>query len=324
MIRRFPLLPALILAVLVAPAVAQKDRNRNYEAERRYLESLRREIRNIESNISKMESSIDDRKKQLADAPKTIDPAVKEMNENEKRHEKAKDALPDARFKLDDAQKKVSEVMKSLRNEYDGADELDAQEKKIEEARTKRDALREKAVANMKANPEHEVLTKLVNQARIRVKVIKEQVEDGKGLSSDLIDASTELLNYETQLDAIEEGVLSKNEAYKKAEKDLEEAENTLDYLRMRMSEKLRTNPEFKSAEDKLAAAKEAFILAQKEVQEAARARFDAVAKVNKLKSQVRSFEADTNRLIAQKASLENQLRVKEQRARDYERSIRR
>ena len=66
----------------------------------------------------------------------------------------------------------------------------------------------------------------------------------------------------------------------------------------------------------------EAIRAATRELQATSKARIEASSTVSKLKSQVKEFERDTQRLEARRKAMEAQLRVKEQRANDYARGI--
>ena len=315
---------ALTASASITVAQNNNDRQRVEEAQRRQLENLRREVRDLERTVKQVEEEIESRQKQLADAPKTINPAEKALKEAEQRQEKAGNVIAGLRKRVDDAQAKELNVLRSLKSEFAGADELDAAEAKLEASIKRMDQARESGVAKLAKDARYKAAHERVETARIRIDVLNEQREAGRVSSTDVADAGTLLFQFQKELDAMEARVLADNEAYQQASKEVEEARKTLAYLRAQMIEKVKTNPEYAQAEKELAQAREAFGEATREVAEAGKARAEASGTLSRLKAQVQEFERDTQRLKSRREVLQSQLRAKERRVSDYARSIRR
>ena len=315
---------ALLVPSMASVVHAQKDRDRarDLEAERRQLENLRKEVRELERSVTQIERDIEDRKKQLAEAPKTINPAEKALKEAEHRQEKAKGVMPDAKKHVDDADAKVNAVLKGLKSQYEGAAELDAAEVKLTEARAQLEEAKRVGVEKLKNDAGYKAAKNRVEISQARVDAINEQREAGNASSTDLAEASSLLLRYQLELDELEGKVLASDQRYSKAKNEADEAEKTLTYLRGQMVEKLKNHAEYSAAVAALAAAREKYGEAMKEMQESSKIRAEASGNLSKLKAQVKSFAADTERLQSRKEALKAQLRQKERRADDYARQI--
>lgn len=316
----------LILTTLAPPVAAQfgRDRSRNYDAERRQLENMRREVANLERDITKLDGEIENRQQQLADAPKTIDPAEKALAEAEKRQDKAKAVMPEVKKAVDEADSAMNIVLKLLKSGYDGAAQIDAAEAKVAEARARQTEARTAGVAKLKDDPGYKTARRRVEIAQTRMDFFQQQREDGKGSGSDVVTAASELLRFQNELEALEAKVLVADSRYGKAKEDMVEAEKTLTYLREQMVEKVKTDPKYVSAETALGEAREKYAAAAKELHDASTQRLESSSTLTRLKSQVKEFERDTARLKGRRQMLEAQLRVKQRRAEDYARSIRR
>jgi len=328
MAQRLTLITALtFLLMLVTSGVAgqnDRDRDRNDEAERRQLENLRREVRDLERTVKQVESDIESRKKQLAEAPKTINPAEKELKESEKRHDKATEVIVGLKKRADEAQANELKVLRSLKSQFDGADKMDEAEAKLEAAEKRLEAAKVAGVEKLSKDASYKAAQDRVFTAKIRMEVLNEQREEGRVSSANIADAGALLFQFQRELDAMEAKVLTSDERYKQALKDVEEARTTVEQLRSQMVEKVKTHPEYEKASKDLLAAREAFGEATREVTQASKSKAEATGNLSKLKAQVKEFERDTERLQSRQQALQSQLRAKEKRADDYERSIRR
>ncbi len=315
---------ASVLLASVAVAQNNNDRNRQEEAERRQLENLRREVRELERTVKQVEEELESRRKQLADAPKTINPAEKTLKDSEQRLEKASGVMAGVRKGVEEAEAKEVAVLRLLKSQFDGADQLDAAESRLEESSRRLAQARQEGVEKLGKDAGYKAAQERVTTATIRVEVLKEQREEGRVSSSDVADAGALLVQFQQELEAMEAKVLAGNERYRQAARDVEEARRTLADLRSRMVEKVKTHPDYAKAEGDMAAARQAFGAATREVADAGKARAEASGTLSRLKAQVKEFERDTERLKSRREALQSQLRAKEQRADDYARSIRR
>lgn len=309
----------LFLFLLVAPSLpAFAQQQRDYDAERRYLESLRRDIDAAKRDAKNLENAIESRRKQLADAPKTIKPAEQAVTENTKRWEEAKAGLPEAKKRLDTANDKLKNVLTELKTKDESAAQLDAAENKVEGIEFRISSMRQPAIDKLRARDDYRKLAERRDDIQKRIKTLKDEA----ATTAEMVDASNQLLAVQSDLHDLEDAELEKTPEFAAAQKELQAAQANLRAVRITTAERLKNNPQFVAADKDTTAARMAFADANKELNESSRARFDAISKVASLKSQARSFEAETNSLAARKVQVENRVRTLERRYDDYRRNL--
>jgi chromosome segregation ATPase len=300
---------------------AAKKYNKNKsDADRRYLDSLQRDIRNLESQVKKLDSTINDRQKQLKDAPKTIDPAKQAVTKTDKTFLAARDVVGGKKRNLDAAQLKLNEVLKSLKSEFDGAPEYLKAEQKVVETQRKFEETLRPLRKSLEADFNYKRVSTSVSQSRIRMELASERQSAGRASPTEVRDAASDLLRFQTQLAALERKAFETDQKYLEAKGELQAAEANLKEVKLLLRDRLKANPKYAAADQAIAAAKAAYGEAQRAMSLATKERTAARSTLIRLESQVRKFTAETKGLIGRKSQLEYQVRAKEKRYRDFQR----